>query len=111
MLDLNFIHRNLQWVLLLTLATMLIHSSVTALVFRALKFPWKKSLYAGALLSQTGELGILACSVAYSSGIIDEQLYKTGLAVTALSLLSSSFRVKLNKGWLFDSSIKSVYKI
>ena len=110
MLDLNFIHRNLQWVLVLTLATMLIHSSVTTFVFRALKFPWKKSLYAGALLSQTGELGILACSVAFSSGIIDEQLYKTGLTVTALSLLCASFWVKFNKGWLLNSTTTSVYK-
>lgn len=110
MLDIGFIHRNLQLVLALTLATMLIHSSITAMVFYLLRFPWKKSLYAGALLSQTGELGILVCTIAYHSGIIDEHIHKIGLAVTALSLLCSSFWEKFNRSWLFHSNFRTAYK-
>lgn len=110
MLDLEFINNHFQLVLMITLLIMLIHFSITSIVFMALKFPWRKSLYAGALLSQTGELGILVCSIAYSAGVIDEKFYKIGLAVTALSLLCSTFWVKISKSWLFDSTIKPVYK-
>ncbi|MGN6420413.1 MAG: cation:proton antiporter domain-containing protein [Pseudobacter sp.] len=101
-LDLDFVTDHYLLVLTLTTMIMVIHSFTTALVFRLLRFPWKHSLYAGALLSQSGEFGILICAIAYNTGLIDETFYKTGLAVTALSLLLTTFWEKLY-GILLDN--------
>lgn len=94
-LDLDFVLEHYILVITLTTMIMVIHSFSTAWVFSLLRFSWKQSFYAGALLSQTGEFGILLCAIAYNTGIIDETFYKTGLAVTALSLLLTTFWEKL----------------
>ena len=61
-----------------------------ASIFRCLRFPAKDSIYAGALLSQTGEFGLLACSLAYQLSIIDYDFFKSALAITGLSLFLST---------------------
>ncbi len=43
---------------------------MSALFFRILHFKWQDSFYGGALLSQTGEFGILAISIAYKTGMV-----------------------------------------
>jgi len=68
---------------------------MSALIFRLLKHNWKESWYGGALLSQTGEFGILALSVAYKAGIIEYGLYKEGLGITCLSLLLSTIWIAI----------------
>jgi len=68
---------------------------MSAITFRLLKFGWRESWYGGALLSQTGEFGILALSVAYKSGIIEYSLYKSGLGITCLSLLLSTIWIAI----------------
>jgi monovalent cation:H+ antiporter-2, CPA2 family len=105
MLDIQNLATNYTMILSATILIMLIHAVSTTVVFRLLKQPWKKSLYAGALLSQTGEFGILLCAIAYDTGMIDEQLYKTGMAVTGLSLLLTTFWEKLNRKLLFNSTL------
>jgi CPA2 family monovalent cation:H+ antiporter-2 len=63
---------------------------LTAIVFRLLRYNWKHSFYGGALLSQTGEFGIVACTLAYKMQIIDTGFFKTGIAIAALTLLFST---------------------
>jgi len=89
-LDLPFIRANYPLVVGGTLLVLLSNSFLSSLVFRLLCYNWQQSLYGGALLSQTGEFGILACSLAYRMQIIDQELFKTGIAITALSLLIST---------------------
>ncbi len=48
---------------------------MSSVFFRMLNFKWKDSLYGGALLSQTGEFGILALSIAYKTNIVEYELY------------------------------------
>ncbi|PUZ26881.1 cation:proton antiporter [Chitinophaga costaii] len=90
MLDLSYIKANILTILTITLLIQLINSMLSAVVFRILRYSWHDSLYAGALLSQTGELGLLACSMAYKADIIEESFFKTALAVTGLTLLLST---------------------
>jgi CPA2 family monovalent cation:H+ antiporter-2 len=89
-LDLNYLYENLWIVLLGTYFVLLSNSVMSAIIFRSLNFNWKESWYGGALLSQTGEFGILALSLAYKTGIIEYSLYKQGLGITCLSLLFST---------------------
>jgi CPA2 family monovalent cation:H+ antiporter-2 len=90
MLDASYIKEHGTFLLALTLLILIINSLLSAIVFRLLRYSWQDSLYAGALLSQIGELGLLACSIAHKTGIIDEGFFKTALAVTGLSLLLST---------------------
>ena len=90
MLDLAFIQENYLFILLIGAGVLLINSLLAAVVFKCLRFPPKDSIYAGALLSQTGEFGLLACSLAYQLHIIDHNFFKTALAITGVSLLLST---------------------
>ncbi len=90
MLDVNYIKENYTIILAITILFMLINSLLSAIIFRLLGYSWQNSLSAGALLSQTGELGLLACSIAYRTGIINESFFKMTFAVTGLTLLFST---------------------
>ena len=90
MLDLAYIRANYIFILAIGAVVLLINSLLTSIVFRCLKFSLKDSMYAGALLSQTGEFGVLACSLAYQLHIINYGLFKLALAITGLSLLLST---------------------
>ncbi|MEO6832170.1 MAG: cation:proton antiporter [Chitinophagaceae bacterium] len=89
-LDLNYLAMNYKLILTGTLLVLLSNSLLTAMVFRSLRYNWKESFYGGALLSQTGEFGIIACTLAYKMDIIDSRFFKAGLAITALTLLFST---------------------
>jgi len=89
-LDIPYLFSNFSIILLGTFFVLLSNSVMSAVSFRLLKFRWKESWYGGALLSQTGEFGILALSLAYKSGLIEYSLYKSGLGITCMSLLLST---------------------
>lgn len=89
-LDIPYLFSNFSIILLGTFFVLLSNSVMSAVSFRVLKFGWQESWYGGALLSQTGEFGILALSLAYRSGIIEYGLYKYGLGITCLSILLST---------------------
>lgn len=90
LLDLNYLRQNIWLIVCVTLLVMLINSLLSALVLRLFRLSWSKSLYTGALLSQTGEFGLLACSLAGQMGIISADVLKASIAITGLSLLLST---------------------
>jgi len=94
-LDIEFLFENYTVILLGTLFVLVSNSVMSAIIFRFLKHNWKESWYGGALLSQTGEFGILALSVAYKTGIIEYGLYKQGVGITCLSLLFSTIWIAI----------------
>jgi len=106
-LDLSYLYFNIKTVLLGTFFVLASNSVMSAIIFRLLKYNWKDSWYGGALLSQTGEFGILALSVAYKTGIIEYSLYKTGLGITCLSLLFSTIWIAILKGIIEKRSLIS----
>ncbi len=89
-LDPRYIGNHWRTVLGLTFGVLLINSLLSALVFRLMGYQWLPALHTGALLSQTGEFGLIACSIAYEAGIITGGFYKTCVAVTGLALLFST---------------------
>lgn len=101
MLDVQYIGAHWWSIIGVTGAVLIINSFLSAVVFRLLGMGWQESWLAGALLSQTGELGLLACTIAASSGMIDHGLYKLCVAVTGLSLL-------LSTGW--SSVLRRVWR-
>lgn len=89
-LDINYLLSNYKLITIGTLIVLISNSIMSALFFRMLNFKWQDSFYGGALLSQTGEFGILAISIAYKTGMVEYDLYKAGLGITCLSLLLST---------------------
>ncbi|RTZ46820.1 hypothetical protein EJ377_15600 [Chryseobacterium arthrosphaerae] len=79
--------------------------------FRLLKSDWKESLYGGALLSQTGEFGIMALSIAYKAKIIEYSLYKAGLGITCLSILLSTIWISVLKSLIEKKKLQNKIKI
>ncbi len=96
-LDLAYFYQHYEIILLGTLFVLISNSLMSAIVFRVLRYGWKDSWYGGALLSQTGEFGILALAIAYKTGIIPYDLYKAGLCITCLSLLLSTVWITVFK--------------
>ncbi|MFC6196279.1 cation:proton antiporter [Dyadobacter subterraneus] len=99
-LDLFYIKAHLLTIGLGTMLLLLVNSLLSAVVFRGLKYSWGESLYGGALLSQIGEFGIVACSLAYKMQVIGHDLFKTGVAITALSLLFSTVWITMLRQWV-----------
>lgn len=108
-LDIPYLFSNISIIFLGTFFVLISNSLMSAITFRLLKFDWKESWYGGALLSQTGEFGILALSVAYKSGIIEYSLYKTGLGITCLSLLLSTIWIAILDRFINKSSNKKKF--
>lgn len=100
MIDLAYLKTHYLLVFSITMLVMCSNSLFSALTFRLLRFPWLRSFQAGALLSQTGEFGILAASVAWGMGVIDEPVFKVSVAVTGLSLLLSTAWMAAVSRWL-----------
>jgi len=94
-LDLPYIAANLKLILTGTLMLFMVNSILSALVLRLMKYGWRESFYGGALLSQAGEFGILICSLGLNAGIIDAGLFKSAVAITALSLLLSTIWISV----------------
>jgi len=94
-LDIHYLYSNFGIILLGTFFVLICNSIMSAIIFRSLKYNWKDSWYGGALLSQTGEFGILALSIAYKTRIIEYSLYKEGLGITCLSLLLSTIWITI----------------
>jgi monovalent cation:H+ antiporter-2, CPA2 family len=102
-LDLVYVKSHLLPVGLGTLLLLAVNSGLSTFIFKGLKYTWADSLYAGALLSQIGEFGILACSLAYKMKVIDHDLFKTGIAITALSLLLSTIWITALRKFAFKN--------
>ncbi|WP_353146456.1 cation:proton antiporter [Chryseobacterium sp.] len=89
-LDIDYLLSNYKLIGIGTLVVLISNSIMSAIFFRILNFRWGDSFYGGALLSQTGEFGILALSIAYKTNMVEYELYKVGLGITCLSLLCST---------------------
>ncbi|WP_291904698.1 cation:proton antiporter [Chryseobacterium sp.] len=94
-MDIPYLLSNYKLIVLGTLVVLISNSVMSSVFFRVLNFKWRDSLYGGALLSQTGEFGILALSIAYKTHIVEYELYKAGLGITCLSLLFSTVWISI----------------
>lgn len=109
-LDIPYLFSNFSIIFLGTFFVLISNSVMSAVTFRLLKFNWKESWYGGALLSQTGEFGILALSVAYKSGIIEYSLYKSGLGITCLSLLLSTIWIAILNSLMREKTLMKKFR-
>lgn len=84
-----FISDNLLEIGLLVATIVGINTVINAAVLRSLGSSVRRSLYAGALLSQIGEFSFVLISVGLYAGVIGPDDYRIMIAVIAISLLLS----------------------
>ena len=113
MIDLVYLLENYRMILSITLAVLLINCLISAVVFRMQGFNWRLSMYAGALLSQTGEYSLLLSALAWQFGIIDEGFYKVSIIIASLTLLCSTAWVTILRAFIHKeaSHTRSFIKI
>ena len=105
-IDISYLIQHIGTILLLSLTLLFVNCFITALVFRMLHYDWKESFVGGALLSQTGELGFLICTVAYNLGLINQQFSKMALAVTGITLMLSTIWIALLRTFILSPPLK-----
>ena len=86
-IDIRFIAGHPLFAVGVTSVVIIINCIFSAAVFRLLRYPRRTSLYAGALLSQSGEFSVLACATAFQLHMIDASFYKLALTTACLTLL------------------------
>ncbi len=109
MLDLYFIREHYRLILIIAVIILIINSLLSVIVFKLLRFSWQDSMYAGALLSQSGEFGLLACSLAYQLEIIDYNFFKSALAVMGLSLLFSTIWMTILRKSIYANNFRKTF--
>jgi len=89
LVDVRFIGS--QWPVVLTLVVLVLVSktAINTLVLRVLGDPWRRSVYAGALLAQIGEFSYVLAAVGLQAGLIGVLDHQLAVAVISLSLLAS----------------------
>jgi CPA2 family monovalent cation:H+ antiporter-2 len=101
MFDIRYFTGHLWLIIASSVVVLVVNSGLSSVVFRTLSFSWRDSLYCGALLSQTGEFGIVALSLAHTYGIIGPEFFKAGIAITCLTLLLSTLWMSMLKGLIY----------
>jgi K+:H+ antiporter len=89
LIDLPFVRDNFLEIALLVAVIVGINTVINAAVLKGLGSSTRRSLYAGALLSQVGEFSFVLVSIGLSANVIAEHDYRMLIAVIALSLLLS----------------------
>lgn len=89
LIDLDFLVAHWPKVALLLGLVLVANTGLNACILRLLGSPWRRSLYAGSLLSQIGEFSFVLALVGYQAGIVGEFGYQATIAVISLSLAIS----------------------
>ncbi|MEQ9813102.1 MAG: cation:proton antiporter [Azospirillaceae bacterium] len=89
LLDLTYIWNNFWLVAGLLLATILAKSVLNVVILRALGEPFERAFPAGLAMAQIGEFSFVLTGVALANGALDQDFYRLGIAIIALSLLAS----------------------
>lgn len=89
LIDLPFIREHVLEIAFLVVLIVGVNTAINAGVLKVLGSSTRRSLYAGALLSQIGEFSFVLVSVGLHAGVIGQYDYRLMIAVIALSLLLS----------------------
>ncbi len=97
LIDLRFLKENALIIGSLVLIVLIVNNIINVLVMRIFSKDWKRSFYAGALLSQIGEFSFIIGSTGYYSGIIKAYDYQLVISTIALTLFLSPIWINLTR--------------
>ena len=110
LVDVSFIASHPIQLMLLVAVVLVGNTVLIGLILRLLGYKWRESLYAGFILAQIGEFSFVLAAVGLSSHIITDIAYQYTIAVIALSLLVSPFRIWLARRILHVSRLQAPVK-
>ena len=93
LIDLRHLWENLGLVLLLWMLATVFKTALNTAVLRFLGEPWPRAFECSLILAQIGEFSFVLGAVAIDRGLIDTDLHRFIVSVTALSLFCSPFWV------------------
>ena len=91
LIDLRHLWENLGLVLLLWMLVTVFKTALNTAVLRLLGEPWPRAFECSLILAQIGEFSFVLGAVAIDRGLIDTDLHRFIVSVTALSLFCSPF--------------------
>lgn len=104
-LNLDFIRQHIWLILLIVGFVIVINSVINAFVLKLMKFSWRDSIYAGALLSQIGEFSIVLCMVASSEQLVDGFWYQLTLATITGTMIITAMWTNIIRSFIYRTII------
>jgi CPA2 family monovalent cation:H+ antiporter-2 len=97
MLDINFLIANLQSVVLLTFAIIIIKVITGSVAVLSLKYPLRIALLVGFFLAQIGEFSLVLSKYSLDLGLISGEFYQLFLSVAVFSMAITPFIASLGE--------------
>lgn len=97
LIDVNFLWNNIVTIAILIVAIFFTNNFINILILKSFGETWNNSIYAGALLSQIGELSFILGSTGYYLGIISDYIYQLVVSSIALTLFLSPFYIQFTQ--------------
>lgn len=104
-LNVDFIRQHIWLILLIVGFVIVINSVINAFVLKLMKFSWRDSIYAGALLSQIGEFSIVLCMVASSEQLVDGFWYQLTLATITGTMIITAMWTNIIRSFIYRTII------
>jgi CPA2 family monovalent cation:H+ antiporter-2 len=99
--DVNYFKAHLSLILVLLCFLVFFQNIISAICFRVLGYNWRNSIYAGALLSNVGELSLVICLLAYEKKLINIDILKLVIAVSIISVLFTTIWTSVIKSFIY----------
>jgi CPA2 family monovalent cation:H+ antiporter-2 len=101
--DLDYFKVNLSRIFVLLGFLLFFQNLVSAVCFRLLKYSWRSSIYAGALLSNVGELSLVIALLAFQMKLIDAGVLNLVISVAILSIVFTTLWTGIIKKYLYPN--------
>jgi monovalent cation:H+ antiporter-2, CPA2 family len=108
--DINFFRENIQLILSLVGFVVIVQNILSAIIFKVLGYDWRVSIYAGALLSNIGELSMVIALLAHEMKLIDDNVLRIVISTAILSILFTSFWTAVIKKFLYKNPFRAKAK-
>lgn len=99
--DLHYFFDNVKLIITCVAFLVIFQNFFSAISFRILGFDWKDSVYAGALLSNIGELSLVIALLAEEMKLIDPNILKLVVSVSILSILFTTIWTACIKTFIY----------
>ncbi|MBN1133957.1 MAG: cation:proton antiporter [Methanosarcinaceae archaeon] len=96
LLDINYLFQNLSLFILIALSVLVIKSSIAGFVTTLLGYPLRTTILVGLALGQVGEFSFVLSTFGIEYGLLDVNMYQFFLAVSILTMASTSFIIALS---------------
>jgi CPA2 family monovalent cation:H+ antiporter-2 len=99
--DLHYFMQNIKLIIVAVGFLVIFQNFFSAISFKALGYSWRNSIYAGALLSNIGELSLVIALLANEMNLINSNILKLVISASILSILFTAIWTACIKTFIF----------